>query len=60
MIQSKIFCVYPEDASKYANFRVPTMDKREQSGVGIFGFDEMVKRVLTSSMGNEDACDSRK
>ena len=23
-------------------------------------FDEMVKRVLTSSMGNEDACDSRK
>ena len=23
-------------------------------------FDEMVKRVLTSSMGNEDAYDSRK
>ena len=24
------------------------------------GFDEMVKGVLTSSMGNEDACNSRK
>ena len=28
--------VSPEDASKYANFRVPEMDRREQSGVGIF------------------------
>jgi hypothetical protein len=25
-----------EDASKYANFRVSAMDRREQSGVGIF------------------------
>ena len=24
------------------------------------GFDEMVKGILTSSMGNEDACNSRK
>jgi len=30
--------VYPEDASKGANFRVPAMDRREQNGVGIFVF----------------------
>ena len=28
----------PEDASKYANFKVPAMDRREQNGVGIFVF----------------------
>ena len=39
------YFVDPEDASKYANFRVPAMDRREQNGVGIFVFDEMVKRV---------------
>ena len=36
------------------------MDRREQNGVGSSCFDEMVKGVLTSSMGNEDACNSRK
>jgi hypothetical protein len=36
--QSKVFFVDPEDASKYANFRVPAMDRREQNGVGIFVF----------------------
>ena len=39
------YFVNPEDASKYANFRVPAMDRREQNGVGIFVFDEIVKRV---------------
>ena len=39
------YFVSPEDASKYANFRVPAMDKREHNGVGIFVFDEMVKGV---------------
>ena len=28
--------VYPEDASKGANFRVLVMDRRENNGVGIF------------------------
>ena len=37
--------VYPEDASKYANFRVPAMDRREPNGVGIFVFDGMVRGV---------------
>ena len=36
------------------------MDRREQNGVGIFVFDGMVKGVLTSSMGNEDACGFKK
>ena len=45
MRYSPKYFVDPEDASKYANFRVPAMDRREQSGVGIFVFDEMVKRV---------------
>ena len=53
-------CIDPQDASKYANFAVSSMDRREQNGVGIFVFDGMVKGVLTSSMGNEDACNSRK
>ena len=39
------YFVGPEDASKFANFRVPAMDRREQNGVGIFVFDEMVKGV---------------
>ena len=39
------YFVYPEDASEYANFRVPAMDTREQNGVGIFVFNEIVKRV---------------
>ena len=53
--------VDPEDASKCANFRVPAMDRREQNGVGIFVFWwNGQKGFLTSSMGNEDACDSRK
>jgi hypothetical protein len=39
------YFVSPEDASKYANFRVPAMDKREHNGVGIFVFDEIIKRV---------------
>jgi hypothetical protein len=38
------YFVIPEDASEYANFRVPAM-AREQNGVGIFIFDEIVKRV---------------
>ena len=37
--------VNPEDASEYANFRDPAMDRREQNGVGIFVFDGMVKGV---------------
>ena len=37
--------VNPKDASKYANFRVPAMDRREQNGVGIFVLDEIVERV---------------
>ena len=37
MIQCKVIC-HPEDASRYANFRVPVMDRREQNGVGIFVF----------------------
>jgi hypothetical protein len=44
VIQPKYF-VDPEDASEYANFRVPVMDRREQNGVGIFVFDEIVKGV---------------
>lgn len=32
VLQSNAF-VYPEDASKGANFRVPAMDRREQNGV---------------------------
>ena len=52
--------VYPEDASKGANFRVPAMDRREQNGVGIFVLWWNGQRGLTSSMGNEDACNSRK
>jgi hypothetical protein len=45
MCYSPRYFVSPEDASKYANFRVPAVDRREQNGVGIFIFDEMVKRV---------------
>ena len=45
MRYSPKYFVDPEDASKYANFRVPAMDRREQNGVGIFVFDEIVKRV---------------
>ena len=36
MWYSPKYFVNPEDASKYANFIVPAMDRREQSGVGIF------------------------
>jgi hypothetical protein len=36
------------------------MDRREQSGVGIFVFDEMVKRVCLHQMGNKDACGFKK
>ena len=36
MRYSPKYFVDPEDASKYANFRVPAMDRREQNGVGIF------------------------
>ena len=36
------------------------MDRREQNGIGIFVFDEIVKRVLISSMDNEDACGYKK
>ena len=50
----------PEDASEYANFRVPAMDRREQSGVGIFEFRWNGQKSLTSSMGNEDACGFKK
>ena len=39
------YFVGPEDDSKYANFIVPAMDRREQNGVGIFVFDGMVKGV---------------
>jgi hypothetical protein len=39
------YFVIPEDGSEYANFRDPAMDIREQNGVGIFVFDEIVKRV---------------
>ena len=35
--------VYPEDASKGANFRVPAMDRREQMEFESSCFDEMVK-----------------
>ena len=52
MCYSPRYFVSPKDASKYANFRVPamdrrmeTMDRREQNGVGIFVFDGMVKGV---------------
>ena len=45
MRYSPKYFVDPEDAGKYANFRVPAMDRREQSGVGIFVFDGMVKGV---------------
>ena len=45
MLYSPKCFVDPEDASKYANFRVPAMDRREQKGVGIFVFDETVKGV---------------
>jgi hypothetical protein len=45
MRYSPRYFVNPEDASECANFRVPAMDRREQNGVGIFIFDEMVKRV---------------
>ena len=45
MWHSPKYFVNPEDASKYANFIVPAMDRREQNGVGIFVFDEIVKRV---------------
>ena len=44
MIQSKVF-FSPEYASKYANFRVPAMDKREKNGDGMFIFDGMDKGV---------------
>ena len=39
------YFVGPEDATKYASFRVPAMDRREQNGVGILVFDGMVKGV---------------
>jgi len=45
MCYSPRYFVYPEDAGKGANFKVPAMDRREQNGVGIFIFYEMVKRV---------------
>ena len=45
MWYSPRYFVNPEDASQYANFRVPAMDRREQNGVGIFVFDEIVKGV---------------
>ena len=54
------YFVGPEDASKYASFRVPAMDRREQNAVGIFVLWWNGQRDLTSSMGNEDACNSRK
>ena len=45
MWYSPRYFVNPEDASKYANFRVPKMDRGEQNGVVIFIFDEIVKSV---------------
>ena len=45
MRYSPKYFVNLEDASKYANFRVPAMDRREQNGVGIFVFDKIVKGV---------------
>ena len=44
MWYSPKYFVDPEDASKYANFRVPAMDRREQKGVGTFNFDETSQR----------------
>ena len=38
MCYSPRYFVNPEDASKYAKFRVPAMDRREQNGLGIFVF----------------------
>ena len=60
MWYSPRYFVNPEDASKYANFRVPAMDIREQNGVGIFVFDEISQKSLFSSMDNEDACGYKK
>ena len=44
MCYSPRYFVYPEDASKGANFRDPAMDRREQKELESLCFDEMVKR----------------